>query len=95
MDTCFSESEARSQIGTEVLTVEKLPEVPIGTHGRVVDAVQGGARGWLLRIEWALPPKRSEILAQVGELSVNIPWRSKVPKAELSKGDVERLLRQS
>ena len=94
MNVCYSESEARSQVGAEVVTVADLPEVPVRTSGRVVGAHEGGVRGWLVCVKWDLPPRRSEVLAQFCDLSFNLPWRMKRPVAEFSKTETEHLLRR-
>ncbi len=94
MHACFTDTEARSHVGFGVETVTNLPDVPLGTRGRVVDASRAGVRGWVVRVEWDLPPKRSEILAQFGEFSFNLPWGSKVPTGDFDKGDFERCLRR-
>lgn len=93
MNACFSQSEAQAQIGAEVVTVADLPEIPLGTRGRVVDAGEDGVRGWVVRVQWDLPPKRSWILALVGDLCFNLPWKTKRAPVELSKSEFERLLR--
>jgi hypothetical protein len=59
------EPEALSEVGLEFVTVSEWPEAPLGTRARAVSAKQGGVRGWVVRLEWVLPPKRSEMLAQI------------------------------
>ena len=76
-----------------MVTVMDLPDVPVGTLGRVIHAGKNGARGWTISIEWDLPPKRTGMLAHVGEFSFNIPWRTKSPTAEFGKSEAERLLK--
>ena len=92
MNACFSQSEAQAQIGSEIVTVAAFPEIPIGTRGRVVDAGEGGVRGWVVRVQWDLPPKRSEMLALVGDISFNIPWKTKRAPAVFSKSEYESLI---
>jgi RNase P/RNase MRP subunit p29 len=93
MNACFTESEARNRVGAEVLTVTDLPEVPVGTRGRVIHATKNGVRGWTVTIEWDLPARRTAVLAQLGEFSINIPWWTRTPAAEFSKSEVEQLLK--
>ena len=95
MNVCYSESEARAQIGAEFVTMADLPEIPVGTRARVTDVVEHGARGWIVRVRWDLPQKRSELLAQIGDLSFNVPWREKRQEAEFSKCEVDRLLKRA
>ena len=52
------------------------------------------SRGWVVRVEWDLPRRRSAMMAQLGEFSFNIPWRSKVPSGEFDKGEFENCLRR-
>ena len=92
MNPWFSESEARGLVGAGFVTVADLPEIPAHTRGRVVRAQEGGVRGWLLCIKWDLPPKQSEVLAQLCDFSFNLPWRFKRPMAEFSKAESEHLL---
>jgi len=94
MNAYYSESEARTQIGAEFVAMTDLPDIPAGTRGRVQDVVEDGARGWIVRVRWDLPPKRTELLAQVGELSFNVPWREKRREAEFSKCEIEQLLKR-
>jgi hypothetical protein len=93
MSACFSETEARDRVGVEVLTVKDLPDVPVGTRGRVIHAAKNGVRGWTVTIEWDLPARRTAVLAQLGEFSFNIPWWTKTPAAEFSKSEVEQFLK--
>jgi hypothetical protein len=80
-------------VGAKVLTVTDLPEVPVGTRGKVIHATKNGVRGWTLTIEWDLPARRTAMLAQLGEFSINIPWWTRTPAAEFSKSEVEQLLK--
>ena len=88
MSAYFTKQEAEAMVGSRFTTVSALPSVPIGTHGEVVDCVMDKTRGWLVSVRWDLPPKRSELMAQLGDLSFNIPWNSEHPLAELSKCEV-------
>jgi hypothetical protein len=94
MNAVYSESEARSQVGTEVVTVADLPDIPKGTRGRIIDTVDDRGRGWILRVQWDLPPKRSEVMAQVMDISFNIPWKIKRPLAEFDKAEVASSLKR-
>jgi hypothetical protein len=94
MHTPFTDIEARSHVGDVVETVTNLHPVPLGTRGRVVGADPAGAHGWIVRVEWDLPPRRSSMLAQFGEFSFNLPWRSKVPTGEFGKSEFENCLRR-
>ncbi|MDA1273572.1 MAG: hypothetical protein O2960_05915 [Verrucomicrobia bacterium] len=93
MNASFTDTEARNFIGSGVETLTNLPQVPLGTRGRVVDARCSPSHGWVVRVEWALPRKHSAIFAQVGEFSLNIPWRSRVPTGEFDKGQFESCMR--
>lgn len=93
MNACYSESDALNHVGARVVTVTDLPEVPAGTHGRVVRTGRSAARGWTLRIRWDLPPKRTVIFAQLGDFSFNLPWRARRATAEFSRSEVEQFLR--
>jgi hypothetical protein len=92
-NACFTKSEAVSHMNAEVVAAADLPGIPAGSRGCVVDSCDGGARGWLVRVNWELPPQRSEIMAMVGDVSVNVPWKTPVPTVDFSKSEFERLLR--
>lgn len=94
MHASFTDTEARSYVGSGVETLTNLPQVPLGTRGRVVGAKHAGSRGWVVRVDWDLPPRRSEMLAQVGEFSFNLPWKSKAPAGEFDKSEFESWLRR-
>jgi hypothetical protein len=91
----LSETEARNCVDLEVETLTAIGSVPQGTRGRVVKARRAGAMGWVVRVEWDLPPRRSEVMAQLGEFSFNLPWRSKVPAHEFGKSEFESCLRSA
>ncbi len=93
MNESFSESEARHQVGLTVKTVIELPDVPMGTRGTVVSVHPSGSHGWTVDVQWDLPPRRTEIFAQLFDFSFNLPWRSKRPLAHFSKSDLTRLLK--
>jgi hypothetical protein len=88
MNACFSEFEARDQLGAEVEAAADLPDVPRGTRGRVVGAHARRARGWTVQVKWDLPDKRSEIFAQIFDFSFNLPWKTRRPLGDFGKSDL-------
>jgi hypothetical protein len=93
MNAGYSEKGALAQIGAEVMTIAEVAGIPLGTRGKVIDADEGGIRGWVVRVEWNLPPERSYVMAQILDISINMPWETKHPSSEFTKGEVERVLR--
>jgi len=93
MNTCLTQSEAQAKVGAEVVTVAALPDIPIGTRGRIVAVGGSESPEWFVRVQWHLPWKRSEIMALVGDISINIPWKTKRAPAEFSKREFERLFK--
>jgi hypothetical protein len=93
MNTSPAESADQAKVGSEVVTVAALPGVPIGTRGRIVALDESEDSVWFARVQWQLPRKRSEIMALVGDISINIPWRARPVTAEFNKSEFERVFR--
>lgn len=81
-------------MGTEVEALLSAVDVPVGTRGRVVGARRSVLGEWMLRVRWDLPPKKSEIWAQVFDFSINVPWRTKPPVVYLTKSDLGQRFRR-
>ena len=72
MSERFSNEEARNAVGAEVEALRSITNVPAGTHGMIVGARRSLRGEWMVRVKWNLPPKKSEIWAQVFDFSINI-----------------------
>jgi hypothetical protein len=88
----FSESEARVHFGERVEALTDFPSVPAGTRGKIVCARKVGSDGWVVRVEWALPRRRSQYFATVVNLSFNFQTESRPVTDEFSKDEFERLV---
>lgn len=93
MKSCFSDEEARRQLGCLVEAVSELPSVPRGTRGRVVRVFEKAGQGWFVCVQWNLPRNTSLFFALLGDISFNFPWRSRIPIGEFSKLEFEQLLK--
>lgn len=90
--TFFAKQEAQDQVGSRVSAAAGSPSVPPGTEGSVVRARKHGGEDWVVCVEWDLPRRSTEYFAIVGDLSFNIPWRSKGPADEFSRDEFQRLV---
>jgi hypothetical protein len=90
--TFFSKSEAQEWVGCHVKAGDGLEAVRPGATGTVVRAKKSGTDGWLVRVEWNVPKKRSEYMAFFGEFSFNLPGRKKAVTSDFSKDEFERFL---
>ena len=90
--TFFSESEARSRVGSRVEAVRDFPSVPAGTPGKVVRARKLDSDRWVVRVEWRLPRKASVYFATIANLSLNYLKQSEPVTDEFNKDELERLL---
>ena len=88
----FTQQEAQEQVGSRVSAAAGFPFVPPGTVGSVVRARRHDGENWVVCVEWDLPKRSTAYLAIVGDLSFNIPWRSKRPADELSRDEFQRLV---
>jgi len=87
----FTESEARAHVGDRVEALTDFPSVPAGTPGKVVRALKFATDGWVVRVEWALPRRRSQYFATVVNFSFNFQTQSSPVTDEFSKDEFERL----
>ena len=93
MNTSLAESAAQTNVGAEVVALSSLPNVPIGTRGRIVALDESGDSEWFVRVEWQMPRKRAEFMALVGDISINFPWRTRPVVTEFSKSEFERVFK--
>lgn len=88
----FTESEAQSRMGELVESRWDFPSVPAGTTGRVAGTRKVDADGWVLRVEWAIPRKRSHYFASVVNVSFNFQTEPAPVIDEFSKDEFQRLV---
>lgn len=88
----FTESEARSHVGECVEARSDFPSVPAGTVGRVTSTRKVRSDGWVLRVRWALPQKRTQYFATVVNVSFNFQTRTAPVSDEFSKDEFQRLV---
>ena len=88
----FSESEARSHVGERVEARSDFPSVPAGTLGKVAATRRVEPEGWALRVEWALPRKRSQYFATLVNISFNFQTQSAAVTDDFSKDEFQRLV---
>lgn len=87
----FDKSEARSHVGERVKAKSDFPSVPAGTLGTVATARKVDSDGWVLRVRWALPEKRTQYFATVLNFSFNFQTVSAPVTDEFSKDEFQRL----
>ena len=88
----FSEPEARAHVGETVEALSDFPSVPLGTLGRVVRVRMVESDHWVVRVEWAVPRKRSQYFATVVNVSFNFQTQSHSVTDEFTKNEFDRLV---
>ncbi len=87
----FTEPEAQSHVGEHIQARSDFPSVPAGTVGRACTRkVESNA--WVLRVEWALPRKRSQYFATIVNVSFNFETQAAPMTDDFSKDEFQRLL---
>ena len=88
----FIESEAHAHVGDRVEALSDFPSVPARTQGKVVRARKVDSDGWVVRVEWSLPRRRSQYFATILNLSFNFQTQANPIIDEFSKDEFERLI---
>jgi hypothetical protein len=88
----FTESEAHSHVGECVEAKADFPSVPAKTAGKVASSRKVEPEGWALRVEWALPRKRSQYFATLVNISFNFQTQAPPVTDDFSKDEFQRLV---